>query len=198
MLLHIRPRLFSPFKNISLIDLDLMPFGIHLVGGGDLTTRRPYPNKHYAVACRKRGHKAFDGILVETERFVNELFYIARWAVEGELCVTHSVDYKVLDHDFDAASDCSMLWFGCCDELGGWGSRMPPRGEERIPMVVEPMMEVVAKNVARRRVCEDTVESGWIMRRHEIFVMPTIERERILRTKLNERIPPIDMAFGLA
>jgi hypothetical protein len=198
MLLHIRPRLFSPFRNISLIDLQIKPLGIDLVGGEDLVTRRPYPNKHYAVACRKRGHKAIDGILIETESFVSELFYTARWAVEGELCVTHFVDYKILDHDFDAASDQMLLWRACCKELGGWSSRMPSGAERKSPMVVEPMMEVVAENVARHRLSEDAVESGWIMRRREIFVMPTIERERILQTELNERIPPIDMVFRLA
>src|ERR1700683_4536693 len=101
MLLHIRPRLFCPFRNTALIDLEIKPLGIHLLGGVDLTTRRHYPNKRYAVACRKRGHKAFDGILIETETRVTDLLYTARWAIEGELCVTHSVDYKVLDHDFD-------------------------------------------------------------------------------------------------
>ena len=49
MLLHIRPRLYSPFKNVALIDLEINPLGIHLAGGVDLATRRPYPNKHYAV-----------------------------------------------------------------------------------------------------------------------------------------------------
>jgi hypothetical protein len=44
---------------------------------------------------------------------------------------------------------------------------------------------------------EDIVESGWIVRRHETFVMPTIERDRILQTKLNERIPSLDIAFRL-
>jgi hypothetical protein len=59
--MHIRPRLFSPFKNVALIDLQINPLGIHLAAGVDLATRRPYPNKRFAVACRKEGQKAIDG-----------------------------------------------------------------------------------------------------------------------------------------
>ena len=102
MLLHIRPRLYSPFRNVSLIDLDI-DLGIHLVGGVDLATRRPYPNKHYTVACGKEGHMAIDGILIETLIPADEIHTTARWAIEAAFCVTHHVRYKLLDHDFDAA-----------------------------------------------------------------------------------------------
>jgi hypothetical protein len=197
MLLHIRPRLLSPFRNVLLIDLDIKPLGIQLVGGVDLATRRPYPNKRYAVACRKRGHKAIDGILIETESFVDQLSCTARWAIEGELCVTHSVDYTILDRDFDAASDHMTLWHACCDELGGWSSRMPSEAAANVPRAVEPMMEVTPGRVNCRRQSRDTVKSGWIVSRHETFAMPTIERERILQTKLDVRMPLIDMAFRL-
>lgn len=91
MLVHIRPRLFSPFRNVSLMDLEIKPLGIHLMGGIDLTTRRPYPNKRYAVACRKQGHKAIDGILIETAKPVDVLRYIARWAVDATFCAIHRV-----------------------------------------------------------------------------------------------------------
>jgi uncharacterized protein DUF6012 len=197
MLLHIRPRLLSPFKIVSLIDLRIEPLGIHLLGGTDLTTGRPYPNKFYAVACRKQGRKALDGILIETEKFVDQFSYTARWAVEAELGVTHQVDYKILDRDFDAASDSMMLWHRCCTELGGWSNRFPSGSETTIPMTTEPMMEIDPRCFDNRRSCEDTIEGGWIVSRREVFYMPTIEPERILQTKLAERMPTIDMAFKL-
>ncbi len=197
MLLHIRPRLYSPFRNVSLIDLEIEPLGVALVGGRDLRTGRPYPNKHYAVACRKQGHKAIDGILIESEAFIEEFRYTARWAVEAELVVTHRVDYKVLDKEFDAASDSMILWHACCGELGGWSSRMPTQTERSVPVATEPVMEVVPRTVDRRRVSEDVVEAGRIVSRHECFAMPTIERERILQTRLGERIPSVQMAFRL-
>ena len=63
MLLHLRPRLFSlQFGIVSVVDVEIPSLGLRLLGNVDLTTRRQYSNKHYAVACRKRGHKAVDGI----------------------------------------------------------------------------------------------------------------------------------------
>ncbi|CAB3802588.1 hypothetical protein LMG28614_05651 [Paraburkholderia ultramafica] len=69
MLIHITPRFFTcdqsgPF--VELIDLRIDPLDLFLRGGKELTTRRPYPNKHFAVACRKAGSKAIDWILVDT------------------------------------------------------------------------------------------------------------------------------------
>ena len=193
MLIHIRPRLFSGYRNVSLIDLKIEPFGLHLVGGRDLKIGRPYPNKQYAVACRKQGHKAMDGILLETKSFVNEMSTTARWAIEAELCVTHSVDYKVLDREFDAASDNMVLWHACCKELGGWTNRFPP---VTWGFVTEPMMEIDPGAFDDRRKREDVVDkSDNIVSRDEVFSMPTIEPERLLDKRFGERIPGREMAF---
>ncbi len=113
MLFHIRPRLISPFKDVELVDLGIHPLNLRLEGGLDLATRRPYLNKRYAVACRKEGRKAIDGILIEMAAPVQEMHYTARWAVEATFLVTHDIHYKLLDHDFDAASDSMVLWYGC-------------------------------------------------------------------------------------
>lgn len=201
MLLHIRPRLYSPFRDVALIDMDieiprrsresvavlgggkvadhpyLREIGlrhcrpqaarIHLEGGVDLATRRPYPNKHYAVACRKEGHKAIDGILIETPRPVDEMHTTARWAIGAAFSVTHQVRYKLLDHDFDAASDHKVFWYACCEELGGWTSRVPAGYEAR-----EPRMEVEPGEFDCRTRSEDVVKNEWIVSRHEVFAMP--------------------------
>jgi hypothetical protein len=195
MLLHIRPRLYSPFRDVSLIDLEIEPFGMRLVGGEDLKTGRPYPNKCYAVACRKKGHKAFDGILIESEAFIKKFRCTARWAIEADSVVTHRVDYKILDRKFDAASDSMMFWHACCAELGGWSNRFPPGAERSIPLVSQPMMEVVPESADRRRASQDVVEGEWIVSRRECFAMPTIERGRILQSRLGDRIPSGDMAI---
>jgi hypothetical protein len=198
MLLHIRQQLFSEYRNVSLIDLKIEPFGLHLVGGRDLKVGRPYPNKQYAVACRKQGHKALDGILLETKSFVKEMSTTARWAIEAELCVTHSVDYKILDQEFDAASDHMVLWIACCKEFGGWSNRYPQGMQDMVPMVTEPMMEIDPGAFDDRRKCEDIIDkSDNIVSRHEVFSMPTIEPERLLDTRLYERIPGREMAFRL-
>jgi hypothetical protein len=64
--------------------------------GVDLATRRPYPNKRYAVACRREGRKAIEGILIENSPPVEKLDYTARWVVDAEFVATHRVSYKLL------------------------------------------------------------------------------------------------------
>jgi Family of unknown function (DUF6012) len=197
MLLHLRPRILSPFRDVALVDVKIEPFGLRLRGGTDLAVRRPYPNKRYAVACRKKGHKAIDGILVETPSFVSEFTYTARWAVEAALSVTHEVAYKILDRDFDAASEDMTLWYACCEELGGWSDRFPLGARSAPPIALEPTMEVWAAHVDRRRQATDTIVAGMVVARKEILPMPTIEPERILNTRLSERIPRLTEAFHL-
>src|SRR5262249_3289766 len=108
MLLHIRPRLFS-FLNVAIAALDSDALGLHLTAR-ELDARRPYPNKEYAVACRRQGRKAIDGILIETPECIERFDIKTQWAIEALLLVTHSVDYRIIDRDFHAASDDMMLW----------------------------------------------------------------------------------------
>ncbi len=152
MLLHIRPRLFSPFRDVAIVDLQINDLRL---AGEDVTARRPYPNKRYAVACRRQGQKAIDGILIETENPVDELQYTARWAVEATLVVTHQIHYKLLDHDFDAASEDMTLWYACSADLGGWSKRWPAEVEGIPPLYAEPMMEVVPREPDPRE------QKGW-------------------------------------
>jgi Family of unknown function (DUF6012) len=201
MLLHIRPQILSSY-HVALIDLEVDPLGLHLAGGVDLATRRPYPNKRYSVACRKLGHKAIDGILIETSARLDELDTTARWAVEASLVVTHRVHYKLLDHDFDAASDLTLLWYACSGELGAWSDRWPGGVENRNnPRIkYEPLMELERCPCQQERLSKDIIDvrTGWIIAREETFFMPTIERERIIETKLCERIPALSAAFVLS
>src|SRR5579863_7814659 len=101
MLLHIRPRLFLRDKRrCELTELAVEPFGLHLRGGVELATRRPYPNKRFHVACRKEGQKAINGLLIETRDHVSEFSTVARWTVEAAPPVTHRVTYTIIDQDF--------------------------------------------------------------------------------------------------
>jgi hypothetical protein len=196
MLIHIRPRLFSPFRNVELIDLKIESLGLDLRGGTDLVARRPYPNKRYAVGCRKKGLKAIDGILIETARPVDEFCCVARWAIESEFSVTHQVRYSLLDHDFDAASDDMVLWYACCSELGGWPDRRPEKSRSTPPVMTEPRMEVV-ENPVYGLAHQDILDpkSGYITFRRQSFAMPTLERQRVTSTALNRRMPELDAAF---
>lgn len=125
-----------------------------------MRTGRPYPNKHYAVGCRKHGRKALDGILIEAGQFVSELSCTARWVIEAELCVTHYVDYKVPDREFDSARDDMLLWHAWSGEMGGWSNRFPPGAERRGPIYTEPTTEVVPRDVPGQRANDDTFDHG--------------------------------------
>jgi hypothetical protein len=195
MLLHIRPRLFSPFRHVALVALEIEPLGLEFEAS-ELRTGRPYPNKRYAVGCLRRGRKAVDGILIETATILDEFRCTARWAVCAELVVTHRVDYRVIDHDFDAVSDSMVLWYATMD---GLANRFPAEAKDVAPMNAEPMMEIEPMERPRsRRLNVDLVEDGWIVHRHEIFSMPTIERKRITEPRCDElRTPSVELALRL-
>ena len=197
MLVHIRPRFLGPYRNVALIDLHVDPLGLHLVGGEDLVTRRPYPNKSYAVACRKQGQKAIDGILIETDKPIDDLSTTARWAIEARLVVTHKVQYKFLDREFEAASDDMMLWHARSDWFGEWSQRGPAWRASLAPIYAEPVIEIEHDISGKRRTTEDILddETGWITCRKQVFEWPTIERERLLSTRLNDRMPDLGSAF---
>jgi hypothetical protein len=200
MLLHIRPRLFSPFRNVALIDLEFPELGINLAGGADLATRRPYRNKGYAVGCRKRGQKPIDGILIETKGWLDAFHCRARWAIEAEQVIVHEVHYRLLDDEFDAASDDMTLWYEHPVECGGWPSRRPAWWTNEIyPVGASPVMHAVVSEESRRvRETTDEEHMDLILRRRQIFAMPTIERERLLSStqlRNRDRIPTLDAAF---
>lgn len=206
MLLHIRPRLYSPYRNVELIDLDIDPLGLHLRGGADLAARRPYPNRRYAVACRKRGLKAVDGILIETKEPLDVFHVTARWAVEAHRAVTHHVHYRLLDHDFDAASDDMFLWAAVALKIGKvadvekwpmkWLDRSPAWAKTVRPIYATPVMEIHPSGEERPQTTDVIdIETGWIMTRSQVFEMPTIERGRITECSVRDRFPVIDMAF---
>ena len=88
MILHLIPKLFCPWQDVALLDLQIKSLGLHLKGGIDLVTRRPYPNKRVAVACRKQGQKAIEGILIDTKVAIDVAECVTRWTIGGAGIVT--------------------------------------------------------------------------------------------------------------
>jgi hypothetical protein len=110
--------------------------------------------------------------------------------------VTHHVQYKLLDHLFDAASANMRLWRASYAEDGGWSNRCPEWMNDAVPVNAEPTMEVLTRNSGRASADILDEQTGWIAARREVFAMPTIERERI-NPKVRERIPHPSTAFHL-
>lgn len=204
MLIHIAPRLFlaNHVSQCDLIDLTIDRFGLFLKSGKDLVVRRPYPNKRYLVACRKVGQKAIDGILIDVDERPESFVAIARWAVNADRVITHRVNYVVLDSQFDAVSDDMVLWHAMSPGLGGWGSRWPEVDKDATPANSRPRMDVLpAEESGAKRVGDvrDTRgPNGLIIERTETCRLPTLERERLLSRRVNDRVPDLEMAFVVA
>jgi hypothetical protein len=215
MLIHIRPRLYCPTKYVTSIRLDIEPLGLNLTDR-DIAARRPYPNKDYSVVCRREGNKAIDGILVEAHADINEFKLTVIWAIEALMLVAHEVNYKLLEHDFQAASDDIMLWYGRNEyarsvmqvdpfpkvhpnERQIYSSRLPEWAKNKGTMCLEPVMEIFTGST-KRDATEDTLdENGLIVLRRETFSMPTIEPERLSDPRLSkfrvDRRPTLKSAF---
>lgn len=204
MLIHLSPRLYLAFRNetpaVDLVDITIAELGIHLKGGIDLTTRRPYPNKNYVVACKKVGQKAIDGILIETQDHIDKFTLVARWAINASpILRTHRVEYTVLDSEHDTISESMVLWYAACASLGGWGSRWPEALAYPAPVHAQPRMDLwpVEQGGAERKgreLVDVLAPNGLIVERSEKFSLPTIERGR-LSSRMEARLPTMDMVF---
>jgi hypothetical protein len=201
MLIHIVPKLFEPPYAIhsEIIEVSIPECGLHLIGGKDITARRPYPNKRYLVACRKIGQKAMVGALIDVAGSIQNYTVITRWRVNG-LVVTHFVEHEVLDHEYDAVSDLMVLWYG---QYGtNWQNRWPTCYTEEAPIARQPAMDVFSANMnglTRPEEVRDVIDEELrVIRRVEPFKLHTIERERLLDTenRHGERIPDINHAFN--
>ncbi|WP_101776445.1 DUF6012 family protein [Pasteurella oralis] len=72
MLIYLMPTFINPYSNVK-ISLERLV----IIAGNDnfeyeipvkeLSLKRPYPNKHYWIACKKRKNKAFMGLLAHIE-----------------------------------------------------------------------------------------------------------------------------------
>jgi hypothetical protein len=224
MLLHIRPRIYCPFGDeanrhlaVKLVELTLEPPGLYLRDGIELASGRPYPNKGYIVACRRqRSRKAIDGILIETDRPEGDLICTAKWAIDAELVVTHRVQYRLLDQDFDAATDDATLWGAWLpsngkDWPGPWPDRQPAWARALAGLAVDPCMQIRSlpenerleadrEEAKHQKQLTDMLdEHGIIIERREIFPMPTVERERLTDPRFNQtlhmRLPQIEAVF---
>ncbi|SAL86434.1 hypothetical protein AWB68_08027 [Caballeronia choica] len=196
MLIHIRPRIFSELPT-SLVDVTIEPYGAYLRGAKEVTARRPYPNKQYAVVCRNKGTKAIDGLLLSVPNAPKNFSVKTRWAVDAEMVATHHVDYQLLDKDFDCCSDNMLLWGG---SYKPWPSRRPQEASTKFPMGWEPRMILDPGKVNE---CEQIVQidsRGVVSSLHHVFKMPTIERDRFFSPKIREdwtRTPTEDLALKL-
>jgi len=190
MLYRIRPRFFGAFRaKVRLLEVEFRELGVALCEPG-LAVGRPYPNKAYRVGYRRGGKRHIDGLLIEAERR-DAFHYRALWQING--CrIEHRVTYEIADREFDFVSDDMTMWLGTMD---GWKHRGNPwRDRDDAPMNVEPVMEFFEPN--RKNAVDYKIPGGeFVVLREQVFSMPTIERERLLRPPINDRLPGLDDVF---
>lgn len=199
MLIHLSPRLFTcdvTGPNCELIDLAIPELNLLLKGGKDLTSRRPYPNKRYVVACRNLGRKAISGLVIQAPEGTRTFTATARWAIDATLAVTHKVSYEIIDTDFDLVSDDMLLWSA---SPVGWGTlpcRWPDFAMDWTPANAQPRMDVSPGGI-REGVVLDTFEGGLILLREEWHRLPTLEPERLSSKipSMRDRLPAFGDAF---
>jgi hypothetical protein len=195
MLIHLIPHVIvSPAEGpVELVDVSCLELGLFLKGGKDLKALRPYPNKHFHVACRSAGIKAMNGILLETQQMIRDFTVTTRWAIAGRVA-THRVRYLVLDEDHDALTEHMLLW----GDDGRGNSRWPENCGYGSPVASQPKMNVRPDLERVGDVRDILNENGLITERYEVFKLHTMPRARVLDSKgiLNGRIPSIDSAFA--
>jgi hypothetical protein len=204
MLLHITPRLYlggevERMHVFSLVDVTIDKFGLVLREGRDLVARRPYPNKDYLVACRKTGQRAIDGIFIETIDRTPSFTVVTRWAMDCDQVLTHKVNYKVIDTEFDAITDNMTFWYGTSESLGNWSSRWPVMDANTSPANSRPGMAALAQEQSgaiRMGEVDDILNcAGFLIQRTETFSLPTVEPDRLINSKINNRLPTLGNAF---
>lgn len=210
MLIHLTPRFFLPYcyAQLDLISVEIPELQLLLQGGIDITIKKPYKNKNFFVVCRKKGKKAINGILIETDRFISDFTLITRWkinSIESMIESTHYIHYHINDFDFDAVTDYMLLW----NAFSNTEYKLRKNEEQKkwIMVYSQPQMMLFPKEInlddnnQREEYCTYNIlgDNGIIKSKHEFFSVPTVERERLAVPfwgNEHSRIPPITDLFN--
>lgn len=198
MLIHVAPTIFNPYSdvNVALVDVNVPEFSLKLVGGIDVVSRKPYPNKSYNVVCRKVGRKAINGILVKVDENVRDFSVITRWSFNAERIIQHTVNYSVLDNEYECVTDEPSSWHAFGN--GKYKNRWPY--ENKIPNKLKPTMTILYQDedTSRDGDVKDIYEEGWLVYRLENLAVPTVEKERLFGdSAILERMPLEKHAFDI-
>lgn len=198
MLIHITPRFFAcPVSGPEpkLVKLEIPQFNYVGHEGSEIDTRRPYPNKHYQVGCRKIGKKAVGGFLFDVQHPPEHFEMIAHWRIGSGETLVHKIDYFLNDREHDAASDLMLLWMGFSEDGKDFEPRFIKEYENATPAEAMPRMSAKSEK-GRKGLFEDRKEGILIVVREERFIMPSIESERLtLGFSDTFRVPNIEQAI---
>lgn len=186
MLIHVSPKIIqlSAYVDVELIDVSIPELDLVLRNNEEITTRKPYPNKCYHVACRKVGRKAINGLLIESDKHLDSFSVITRWKIQGERIATHTAEFNVVDKEHSLVSDNMILWanldFVPLSTKDNFKCRTPDSMMKYSPLEAQPTMSVTPEEIRTCAVnATDTVAGGFIIERKQVIDVPTIEVERM-------------------
>lgn len=199
MIAHLTPRIYNRFAdvNIELESVYFPEFALTLYGETDLALRKPYPNKCYQVACKKKGRKAINGILLNTNSIPEDFTMVTTWNMDGLHTLTHEVKYTIIDKEFDYITDNPCAWYSTSNSLPSrWGDIY------EVPALYQPSMNVLfnERDIEREHLVTDTFDEGILIHRKQNFVCKTVEHDRLFNNKYlhySDRMPQIDDAFAV-
>ncbi len=183
MRLHLEPKILNKYADIDvqLISVEVPEIGLKLIGDEDIITRRPYPNKQYHVACRKKGKKAISGFFIDVSERLNYFTVITTWKTSEKDTLTHTVLYTVADNEYGAVSDNHIL----LNASSEYKSRYVGRIASDAPVNSQPRMDVIVDYGKHGRgeiadITDTYSPSGSLTGRLERITVPTIEMERLV------------------
>ena len=149
------------------------------------------------MACRKVGKKAINGIIVESDKHLNNFQVVTRWKVDDEKIVTHIAEFNVVNNDYNLVTDVMMLWGNLISIGDEFSCRTPESMMNYSPLEAQPVMKAVPD---QSRTCAinavDHVVGGLNVERKQIIDMPTIEPERFDNEIAQSlRVPSFENAF---
>lgn len=194
-IIHFTPQIMVPpsVLPLDLVDVKCEELGLALQNGREITVRRPWPNKHYRVVCRKVGRKALLGLRAERPSIPTEFTVVTRWALAADDLLIHTVRYVVLDQDFDLVSDQISMWRASACRR--YKTRWPAESRHWSPVELQPCMSLVPYKGRGGRIVEKTGLCGLLERRHETLFMHTLERGRFETWSFAGRLPGPESAF---
>lgn len=200
MLLHLAPKLITPWSKLSyrVVDVTIAELGLQLVGGEHIGTCRPLPDRSILICRRLIGNKPRSGILVCTDKRIDSFTVTTRWAVHAQDLLIHHVTYQILDQDYSAITDDVTLWHGGGHDGLALANRCPEDYAEVPPTSVSPHMSIIPS--FRSGHYEDRFNAdGTITERREYFRVPTIERRRLrMQKQPPEGMPSYSEAFQVS
>lgn len=180
MLLHTVPILLSEIRlgrGRALLDVRVPEIGLTLVGGRDVVTRTPYPNKHWLLVGA-RGSPPTDGLLIDVGQ-ATRMTVITRWGIDGERVITHEVHVEAVGEPRDVIAANSALWMMGGSDQWTWDDVrtpwMEPVGTIRLDAL---MREEVGSGPECVRKVEEEMRDGRLSLRREHLEVPSVERER--------------------